>query len=234
MPLDFRPISLQVTHFLVGLSIPNKLAFTESLLRKIKDKFDDEPILFPVPTEVPNDVIRITLRNTDSSRLLEISLSRADLKFNFKEDTSKIPFEELMDRSFAIAEKIYEFFLLEAHARIPRIGLVFNFLSEIEGVNAASLIKKSFLRKDVFPALKEVQIVGQEEIKVAEYRLNKIISIMSAINKEDSGKRGIIVGIDINTIKEEDYNLKKESLKEIIAGARKYIVGNKLPHSLFP
>lgn len=230
--MDFRLTNIQIALFLSDFNLIDRLSFAKDLHDKLKEKFNDEPIVLPIPTDAPSGIPRIILKNTDSSYSLEISLSKVNLFFNLKKGEEKLKFEDIIEDYLDCAEKIYTLFLGFNHTRIKRMGFVVGFFSELEE-NIADFLKDKLLKEKTFQEAKTIDITEGENLSLGPYQLNKLINIKSLRKKDENTYKGLYLEIDINTLEEEDYNFTRKELKDLLISVKDFIIENKLPQSVF-
>ncbi|NQV00248.1 MAG: hypothetical protein HQ538_05905 [Parcubacteria group bacterium] len=144
----------------------------------------------------------------------------------------KVELDDTIKSYLDYAEKIYTFFLDFNHTRIKRIGFVVGFFSELEE-NFADFLKDKLLKEKAFQGAKTIDITESENINLNSYRLNKFINIKSLKKSGEDRYRGLYSEVDINTLKEEDYNFTKEELKDLLLSVKNFIIKNNLPQSVF-
>jgi len=232
MNSNFKLSGIQTVLFLSDFCLTDKPLFTKELLDLTKDIFNDEPLILPIHDNAPKDIPRIILKSADSSYYANISLDRLDFNFRVIDEGVDLKFEEIIDRHLNNIEKIYNFLLNYEHTRISRIGFIARFFIRIEE-GAPIFIKNKFLKNGLFPNARSINISENEEISLDSYQLNKFINIKSLRKKKEAIFKGLLTEIDINTIKEKDYDFKIESLKKLLVEIKKYIMNNDLPQSIF-
>jgi len=232
MSLNFKFLGIQIVLFLSDFHLTDKVSFTKELLGFTKDIFDGEPLILPTPDDVPKDIPRIILKSTDSSYYANISLDRLDFNFRVINENVDLEFEKTIDGYLNDIEKIYNFLLNYEHTRISRIGFVARFFIKIEE-GAPTFIKNKFLKEGLFPSARSIDISENERINLASCQLNRLTNIKSLRKREEEDFKGLLTEIDINTIKEKDYDFKIESLKKLLIEIKKYIIDNDLPQSIF-
>ncbi len=232
MNSNFKLSGIQTVLFLSDFRLTDKPSFTKELLDLTKDIFNDEPLILPIPDDAPKDIPRIILKSTNSSYYVNVSLDRLDFNFRVIDEGEDLKFEEIIDGHLNNIEKIYNFLLNYEHTRISRIGFIARFFIKLEG-GSPTFIKNKFLKEGLFPNARSIDILENEKISLDSYQLNKLINIKSLRKKEEEEFKGLLTEIDINTIKERDYDFKIEPLKKLLIEIKKYIIKNDLPQSIF-
>lgn len=233
MNSNFKLSGIQTVFFLSDFRLTDKPSFTKELLDLTKDTFNDEPLILPIPDDAPKDIPRIVLKSTDSSYYANISLDKLDFNFRVIGEGVDLKFKETIDGYLNNIEKIYNFLLNYEHTRISRIGFITRFFIRLEE-GTPTFIKNKFLKKGLFPNARSIDISENERISLEPYQLNKLINIKSLKKREEKEFKGLLTEIDINTIKEEDYDFKIGPLKKLLIEIKKYIMDNDLPQSIFP
>lgn len=232
MNSDFKLLGVQTVFFLSDFRLTDKPSFTKEVLDLSKDIFDDEPLILPIPNDAPRDIPRIILKRKDSSYYVNISLDRLDFNFNVIDEGTNLEFKKTMDGYLDSVEKIYKFLLGYEHTRISRIGFVTRFFIKIEEGTSA-FIKSKFLKEGLFPKARSIDISENEEMSLGTYQLNKLINIKSLKKAGEEMFKGLLIEIDINTVKEKDYDFKIGSLKKLLIEIKEYLIKNELPQSIF-
>ena len=233
MNSNFKLSSIQTVLFLSDFRLTDKPSFTKELLDLTKDIFNDEPLILPIPDDAPKDIPRIILKSTNSSYYVNISLDRLDFNFRVIDEGVDLKFEETIDGYLNNIKKIYNLLLNYEHTRISRIGFITRFFVKVEE-GAPTFIKDKFLKKGLFPNARSIDISETERISTGPYQLNILINIKSLKRGGEEKFKGLLTEIDMNTIKEKDYDFKIEPLKKLLIEIKKYIINNDLPQSIFP
>ena len=200
MNLSFKILEIQGALFLSDFSLADKLSFSQELLDKTNGTFDADPLILPSLKNAPHNLPKIILKNKENSYFANISLEKLDFFFKTPEGEEKTDIVETTEDFLKKFNKIYTFLLTYKHTRISRVGFIMKFFIEL-ATDTSTFLKKKFIKADVFPKAHSLDIVELEKISLDEFNLNKIIKIQSFIKKSEKNPTGLLLHVDINTIK---------------------------------
>ncbi len=176
------------------------------------DTFNGDPVLIPVPNDVPLDIPRIILNSNDRVYTCNIALNRTDVFYNVPDD-SEINLDVLLQTQKDNSLKLFNF-LKSKDAIINRVGFVVNveFVVEENDKNSFDYLKEHFLKDDKLEDPKELLLRYNKLSSSPKFEMNNLVTIQS--------KRSDIIAVqtDINTVAEimRDSNFSKDDFEEII------------------
>ena len=115
---DFQFTSYQAVAFYVGLQFATS-KLLRPMLQALDNVLDGDPISLPVPPEAPPEIPRVVLTNKDGSLRFDLSLARADMRWQ-RPDQGEMPLEGFTE----LAQRAFESFHQAIQARPGRLALV--------------------------------------------------------------------------------------------------------------
>lgn len=192
----FRPVQIQLALFLSSVDISSRLRLASQVHEALPQLGGVDPLLLPLPPEVPNEFPVILIENERTGWAFQLSPSRADVVVNLRErtDVSEVV-AILADGSI----KLWNVLESEAGARGFRLGLVGNFLAETD--DAANLLRSRYLLPTMAEGAKEVQIHYLQTVSENGFDLNIWVRLRSQ-TPDVNASAGVALLLDINTMPE--------------------------------
>jgi len=233
--LNFKINKIQFALFPKNFDISDKLKIASELKQKTGNVFQEDPAILPMPDNISPEIPRIIFESKDKSFSCNISISRIDFFGNFHEHEFKED-KSFLDDYFKKNKIIYSYFIENLKLNIKRIGLVFDFIVELDQ-SSLKLIKNNLLNKNSYfgksQNLTAINLISTESGNINEWNINKRITIESLRKKSDlKNDEAIFLRYDINTLSEEDYNLKVIDIEKILRNASNIINEKKIKEFL--
>jgi len=214
--MNVRLDSLQLVLFSSGIVIEDKLKTANTLNEALSGIFDGDPLIFPLPNDVPPEIPRILLKSKDEKHKLQIAPQRIDFIFQYKKEEEATPFP--IPSLFEKFVKIFQYFKETVHTQFMRTAMVANWTIELEKFPGAECLLSKYIQKETplkSPYALELHCLTKETI--ADLKVNKWVRIKSApkkIGPEQDKFIGFV--IDINTFPEEIYKFDEELLQRFL------------------
>lgn len=214
--LNIRLDQVQLVLFSPVIAIVDKLKTANALNDSLSGILDGDPVILPLPEDVPLEIPRIQLKSKDGHYNLSIAKSRLDFIFRYKEDEEKPPFPVpgLFEKFLVISQ----YFKENIHTQFTRSAMVTNWIIELEKSPGAEHLLSKYIRKEVplrEPYELELHYLTRESI--AGLNVNKWTRIKSARKiSEPEQNKFIAFHIDINTLAEEVYEFDEELLQRCL------------------
>ncbi len=202
----FRFSGFQAAAFYANLQFTARKVLPR-LLGGLADVLDGDPITVPVPSEAPPEIPRLFLGNKDQSLRLEVSLVRADVRWQLKESGLRLDLRQFCD--FALRA------LAVFHEAMPatpgRIAIVVNRFQPYE--NSGKAIAAHFCRLPLLsdePGRKgplnrpqQFELHAHKRFNLGKFQVNSWVRVKTGTFAE-AGKQQPIVFFeqDINTLPE--------------------------------
>lgn len=228
--MNIRPEDMQLVLFSPGIIIVDKLKAANAINDNLWGLFDGDPIIVPIPDDVPSEIPRIRMSSKDGRYNLATGRSRLDFIFRYQEDDVKnsFPIPGLFEK-FLI---IFKYFREIIHTQITRCAIVTNWIIELEKSPSAEFLLLKYIRSKT-PIMKpyELELHYLTKESIAGFEVNKWTRIKSARKtSEPVQNRFIVFHMDINTLAEMAYEFDKKSLQRFLDQSSKIINDSIVKH----
>ncbi|MBM3118488.1 MAG: hypothetical protein FJ006_02885 [Chloroflexi bacterium] len=201
--MDFFVRSLQAAIFGI-INIRDPLEVGHQLRSATGGLFDGEPLVLPLPSDAPQEIPRIVLRDKEDRYSCNISSSRLDLFYRKKDPSQK--WVDLRDEYLGHLSVVSRALLTNLRVDITRLGSVAEFAVPMDA-NPNSIIRKIFL--------KEGALVGEHALQLhilhrQSWETTEINRWIRLIGEEGAMLRVIV---DINTLPEKRYNFDVQGIE---------------------
>lgn len=201
--------------------LTNKLDFANTVNERVKDIFDGDPILLPMPIDAPSDIPRIILASRDQRYRCNISVSRLDLLYNHQGKPDK-ELNDLREEYLTILSHIAEIVTGELKANVSRLGFVVGSLAFL--ADPVEFIKSTFIREGVFKDPRRLELHVLDRITWDKLEINRWCRLSQVEMGEATGpSKALSVVFDINTIPEKRYEFVADSIIAFCDQASTYI-----------
>ncbi len=214
--MNTRVDSIQLVLFSPGIVIFDVLKAGVTIREKYLNVLDGEPVILPIPDDAPVEIPRIQMSSKDKTYSLSISKNRVDLILRYKKDelSNVSPFQELFENFLSL----FQYLKNELNAKVTRLAIVTHWVIELDGGSSAEHLLSKYINKEApiaRPRELEIHCLNRETL--SDFEANKWTRIRSAhdisLPHED---RLISFLLDINTLAENTYDFKKESIQAFL------------------
>lgn len=203
--------NFQIALFTATINLTNKVELVNRINKELKDLFNGEPLIMPIPDNAPLEIPRIILNSKDQDFSLNISPTRVDLIFNNKKQ-AVIEFKELsnqMKKYISLLAKILED---EFSSSFIRMGVV--SVTKIETDKPLdSLYSYLDLSKVEIKNKKELQLHLYEKEKGEGINYNNWIRLIA--QDYDPNRPGLVMVNDINSINTDGKVMNLEQILQV-------------------
>lgn len=203
----FRFSGYQAAAFYAELQLTARKALP-SLLSQLADILDGDPIVLPVPREGPPEIPRLFLTNKDQSLRFEISLVRADVRWQLKEPGVQLDLQQFCEfarHAFAVFHEV-------TPAATPgRIALVVHRFQLHENPGKAiaahfcrpALLSNDPNRKGPLNRPQHFELHAHKRFSLGRFQVNSWVRVKTGTFTEGGKEQPIIfVEQDLNTLAE--------------------------------
>lgn len=206
---------VQLALFSPGIVISNKLRLANMINEAMDDLFDGDPIILPMPEDLPPEVPRIILKSKDEKYLLQIAINCVNFFYRSQEDTVEEEFliDELYDKWIKLQNQLFTYSKTQFH----RAALVTQWIVDLS-TSAAPFLSAKYLREGLpFESPYEMEIHCLTKEKVAECEVNMWVRIKSIrkLSKPEQDQF-LLITIDINSLAEKTYEFDEPLLKRFL------------------
>ena len=201
--------SFQTAFFSKSINLDNKLEFTSKLISASQGIFDGEPMILPIPSEVPSEVPRIIIKSKDKKYACNVSLNRIDLLFNPQEEDEK---------NIEIVKDQYYRLLLDLSkllSSIQRIGMIANLSLKLTE-NSNTYILRKYIKKDChISETDKLQIHALHKVNLPNnIKMNRWLRIMTTqSSSQPDNDKYLSITIDVNSVAEITYEFDERLLQ---------------------
>ena len=220
-----------VTAVFIGrYNLADRLAKANILHQAVKDVFNGDPVLFPIPDEAPPEIPRIILASKDHKYLSTVAANRAEVIYNEQGTPNKDPLS-IRDDYLKLINQFAKVFKLEWNDEILRLGLLMNLVSFVE--NPVQLIMKSYIREGSMANPQQLEVHSLVRIQLDDLGVNRWCRLSSLEMPGPTGVRQALrVVLDLNTPSEEGRAFTYDAIIGFYDRASRYALSNL--NLLFP
>ena len=188
----------------------DKLAKANILHQTVKQIFDGDPFLFPIPDNAPNEIPGIVLRSKDDTYQSIVAPNRVEVTYREKGLPTKEP-SAIRDFYLGILGSFSTVLRSKWNSTIVRLGLVLELISFAE--DPVALIVKNYVREGAIKNPEEIAIHSLSRIKFDELDINRWCRLSSAKTKNAHGERKVLqVVFDLNIVPSEGYSFNEDAI----------------------
>ena len=208
--------SLKLVLFSPGIVLVDKAKAASEINSVVSGIFDADPVIIPLPEDVPPTFPSIQLKSKDERHKLSIARSRLDFSFEYKESDESIafPVPNFSERSLSL----FRYLVQNLHAKVTRVGFVSNWMIDLERDGAAEFLKSKYKVGEAFSesaSAMEFHILTRSKIEA--FDTNKWLRIKSARKKSAPEEdRYVTLLVDINTSQEQSYDFVADTLPRFL------------------
>ena len=193
-----------------SLNLQNKLELASSLHNETKMVFDGEPIIMPVPDDIPSEIPRIILTSKDNEHRCQISKERVEFIYSNEANPDR-EVSELREQFLVTLGDIAKVVKSSWKAEVYRLGFVINSVSHYK--DPVEIIKTKFIREGVLNHPRRLEVFVLDRMTWDNLKINRGYRVYTLIKREGKEERKLLsVNFDINTIPEEKYSFDTESI----------------------
>lgn len=205
---------IQLSLFSRDIIVNKKAKLVGELDEKFSSVFNGDPFILPIRDDAPAEIPRVVLKSKDEGRILQISLNRLDLFFNYRPGSElQFPNKSIQD----IFIEIFKLFKTNFGINFDRIGFISQWLVDVDGNKVSKFMAEKYI-KDNFDLSKVYNLNINLEFrdKIEDFEINKIVQVSPAINTFHKDKVFLLFVTDINTIKEKEITITEDSINKFI------------------
>jgi len=217
MSYQIRLNSVYIALFSPGIVIPDKLKVASSINTALSNLFDGDPLILPLPEDIPSDFPRIELNSKDLRYKLRIAGNNFSFIFKNPQEEEKedlLPDEDL----FKKFTTVFCYFKNELNTQFVRCGVVVDWMIKLEKQRCLEFLLEKYI-KDKVPVEKPLETILRFRMrdKILEFDTNKWIEIRSVPERSVSEQKELFVfKIDINTLAERVYKFEEETVRSFL------------------
>lgn len=209
--MDFFVARMQVVLF-GQVVLGKKVQVAAELSNQLADLFDEEPILLPVPDDVPAEIPRIILRSKDGKHSSNISFNRAEFVYTEKDKLSR----ELQGIREEFLTSIGNFAKVLIKSRVivkvSRLGSITELVTFTED-DPIEIIQRNFLRTEDLGELSQIDLGLLAKMTWDNIKVNRWHRFRAGTAEmSPEGKPCVNFVVDINTVPEIEYDFDLEGI----------------------
>lgn len=216
--VDANLVEIQVVLFTPVLLLRDKARLAVDTNQVASGLFDGDPLLLPIPDDVPPEVPRLILSSKNAQRSLEIAPNRIGLK------VVRPPDEATTLRTGQVIDlfgQILAYARQAMRAEPTRLGFVTSWFLDVHPQDPAQLLRMKYLTTR-FPVADpaELQIHGLEKRELSGFRVNIWTRIRPGERGRQSGsRRGLVYLFDVNTQADISYDIDDDGARRFFDAA---------------
>lgn len=208
-------IKVQIAYFLRE-NIDRADLFFYKFNETLNNIFDESPVNFPLPPDVPSEVPRLQASSSNKTHKLSIAKNRIDLIIENDDGLDLV----ILDK-FSELNKTFFNALIEAKYKISRIGLVSQNVFDIP--SSIKSLEEKYLKFKLGSNLSEFSIRYNDRGNLDEFVINNITDIYTSTDGmynpatgQNKYENNIIITKDINNAVIFDKNYDEELFVSLI------------------
>lgn len=221
--MNIRIDTLRLVMFTSGIVIENKLKVAGDIKNRLPDTFDDDPVILPVPENLPPEIPRILLKSKDDRYTLLITKDRVNLeyRYEFNETRSEIPVSEIFEKFLTIFQYVKD----DLFGTVIRVVNTQIWKMKLETISPVEYILSKYIREDspvVRPQRIELHYLTKEVI--TDFEINKEVYIKTGSKTQLAEKNNFAVFlISVSTSTEKPYRFDRKSLEKFLKESNQVI-----------
>lgn len=223
--MEIKINKVQLALYSPGVDLSDKLTLTGNIRKDSGDLFSGEPLILPVPDNVPNEIPRIILKDKKGGINLHISVNKIDLHIQNSILAGSIPsvYSELDERLLDVYQSVLNALFSATSLTVNRVGFV--VIGEVEVKNASAYITNKYLTKDIKMTDwidVNLSLLKREAIDKKESN----VWLRLSLGRKESGEvdnNKLIVIFDINTLSKESYSFAVKDLLSYVKQSSSYL-----------
>jgi hypothetical protein len=200
--------NVQSVLFIENFAFRNKLEVASKINDAVNNLFDGDPVMLDLPPEVPPEIPRIQLKDSNAVHSLNFSPVRIDFFYNEPGKPGKT-LDSLADTYLKYLFGIAGLIKAEYNLGVPRIALVLKVLGEMEAGSNLFVYKKFLGENHFFKDASALEIHALEKTTMKDYHINRWFRMRTGLPGNN-----LSVEIDINTIPERHGDFDLEKIKD--------------------
>lgn len=223
--MEIKINKVQLALYSPGIDLSDKLTLTGNIRKESDNLFSGEPLILPVPDNVPNEIPRIILKDKKGGINLHISVNKIDLHIRDSILTESVPgvYSKLDKSLLEVYRSVLKALFSATSLTVNRVGFV--IVGEVEVKNASTYITNKYLTKDIKMTGwldANVSLLNRETIDKKESN----VWLRLSPGRKESGEvdnNKLIVMFDINTLSKEGYSFAVEDLLSYVKQSSSYL-----------
>lgn len=223
--MEIKINKVQLAIYSPGIDLLDKLTLAGNIRKGSGNLFTGEPLLLPVPDNVPNEIPRIILKDKKGEINLHISVNKIDLHIQGSVLAGSIPsvYSELDKNLIEIYRSVLNALFSATPLTVNRVGFV--VVGEVEAKNAIVHITNKYLTKDI-------KMTGWYDVNVSLLKREAIDKKESnvwfrlrpgRIKSGEVDNNKLIVMFDINTLTKEGYSFAVKDILSYVKQISSYL-----------
>ena len=223
--MEIKINKVQLALYSPGVDLSDKLTLTGNIRKGSGNLFNGEPLILPVPDNVPNEIPRIILKDKKGGINLHISVNKIDLHIRDSILAGSIPsvYSKLDKSLIEVYRSVLNALFSVKSLIVNRVGFV--VVAEVEVKNASTHITGKYLTRDIKMTDwldVNVSLLKREAIDKKESNVwLRIYPGRKESGEVDNNK--LIVMFDINTLSKAGYNFAVEDILSYVKQSSSYL-----------
>lgn len=218
-----QPQNIKVVLFTPKIILSKPIEIANHFMSNVSigDLYNGQPMILPIPQDAPSEIPRIILKNTDGSFICNISQDRVDFTFNRKGSNASLDDESKKFLNYLIGH--IDVINNNLKLSVARVGIVVSLLLPLKE-SSNKFISEKFLKERLFEDSYEVQLGVLKKVQLAGFETNCWFRLNTLRNqKNPSDDRALLITYDVNTQKENSYDLNRDQIGILFNSAIKYM-----------
>lgn len=223
--MEIKINKVQLAIYSPGIDLLDKLTLAGNIRKGSGNLFTGEPLLLPVPDNVPNEIPRIILKDKKGGINLHIAVNKIDLHIRDSILAGSVPnvYSKLDKSLLKVYRSVLNALFSVASLTVNRVGFV--VVGEVEVKNASAYITNKYLTKNI-------KMTDWLDINVSFLKRDTIDKKESNVwfrlspGRKESGEvdnNKLIIVFDINTLSKEKYSFVAEDLLSYVKQSSSYL-----------
>ena len=223
--MEIKINKVQLALYSPGVDLSDKLTLTGNIRKGSGNLFSGEPLILPVPDNVPNEIPRIILKDKKGGINLHISVNKIDLHIRDSILAGSVPsvYSKLDKSLLEVYRSVLNALLSATSLTINRVGFV--VVGEVEIKDASAYITDKYLTKDI-------KITSWLDVNVSLLKREAIdkkesnVWLRLSLGRKESGEvdnNKLIVIFDINTLSKKNYSFTVKDLLSYVKQSSSYL-----------
>ena len=223
--MEIKINKVQLAIYSPGIDLSDKLTLSGNIRKGSGDLFSGEPLILPVPDNVPNEIPRIILKDKKGEINLHIAVNKIDLHIRDSILAGSVPnvYSKLDKSLFDIYRSVLKALFSATSLTVNRVGFV--VVGEVEVKDASAYITNKYLTKDI-------KMAGWLDVNVSLLKRETIDKKESNVwlrlspgrkEKGEVDNNKLIVIFDINTLSKQNYIFAVEDLLSFVKQGSSYL-----------
>jgi len=223
--MEIKINQVQLALYSPGVDLSDKLTLTGNIRKDSGSIFSGEPLILPVPDNVPNEIPRIILSNKEGKINLHISVNKIDLYIRNPILAGNVPgvYSKLDNNLIEVYKSVLNALFSATSLTVNRVGFV--VAGEAEVKDTSTYIANKYLTKDIkMPGWLDVNVnlLKRKMVDKKESNVWLRLSPGRKTNGEvDDNKLNVV--FDINTLPKEGYGFAVADILSYVKEISSYL-----------